>query len=102
MQNTNKSLSFYASYEEKSILGLKIVSITPHFLRNKTLLSRDIDFRKNLAKQVADERFVFPISLSKTSITQKTYDHTLVRINISALKWFISEKMRCDVSHFQS
>ena len=72
------------------------------FLTKKALLSRDIDFRKNLAKQVADERFEFPISLSETSITQKTYAHTLVRINVSTLKWFLSEKMRCDVSHFQS
>ena len=55
MQNTNKSLSFYASCDEKSILGLKIVNITHYFLRNKALLSRDIDFRQSLIKGFRDE-----------------------------------------------
>ena len=95
-------LSFFASSDEKSFLGMKMVNITPDFLIKKALLSPDIDFQQSLIRGVLRDGGFRETNGRFELLISHVFGQIFSKINILAQKCFLSEKVRCNVYHFQA
>ena len=72
------------------------------FLTEKALLSRDIDSQQSVIIGLLCDEGFRETNGKFESLISHVFGQIFSKINISAQKCFVTEKMRCDVYYFQS